>query len=228
MNKKIKIHFLEDLEEISGYAFQLFYKLHKNNNNRFYVIPGGETPRLFYSLLSANINNWSKTEFILSDERLSNNNFSNEFMVKKILIMGINESIKPTIYNYNRLGSQAKVEQKIKNKSPALTILGLGSDCHTASLFPGNKDILNVKDKIILKVKNSWEKFYRVSLSFNYLLKSQRIIFMITGEEKALALKKCIDSKYDPIKLPTQFILYNFINKIDILCDNVARSILND
>jgi len=64
-----------------------------------------------------------------------------------------------------------------------------------------------------LIVKNSWEDYNRVSLSFSYLMKSDRIIFMVSGDKKAEALEECVSGDYNPIQFPAQYIFHNFKNQ---------------
>ena len=153
---------------------------------------------------------------------INDNQLSNEYMVNEELIGGIDKNEKPILLNYNRNDNQSGVEKIIKYKSPDLTILGLGSDGHTASLFPGNTEILNENDNIFLNVNNEWEDYNRVSLSFAYIMKSDQIIFFASGERKAKALKECLAGDYDPIQFPAQFIIKNYNNDIYILCDKAA------
>jgi len=222
MNSNIKIHCLEDLDEISNSAFDLFSEIHKKIDNRFYIIPGGSTPKKLYNLLSRNINDWNNTRFILSDERISDDkSFSNEAMVNDELIERIKGVKNPILIKYNRAGHQSEIEKDLKSKKPGLTILGIGTDGHTASLFPGNLDIMNEK-KICLEVKNIWESYNRISLSFGYLMKSNQIAFIATGESKAEVIKECLKGRYDPINYPSQYIFHNYKDPIHIFCDKAA------
>jgi 6-phosphogluconolactonase len=222
LNSNIKIHCLKDLKEISKFVFEIFSDLHCTTTNRFYVIPGGSTPIGLLNLMSNKINDWSNTKFILSDERLINDNkISNEYMAEKELLKEIRTNEKPTLIKYNRMGNQEGIEKIINNKIPVLTILGFGADGHTASLFPGNMKLYE-HSNICLKVKNSWEDYYRISLSFEYLMKSNQIIFLVSGESKAEALNKCFFSTYDPLQYPAQYIFHNYNKSIDIFCDKAA------
>ena len=222
MNSNLKIHCLKDLKEISNFVFEIFSDVHYATNNRFYVIPGGSTPKVFLNLLSKKIIDWSNTRFILSDERLINDNqISNESMADKELLKEINRSEKPSLIKYNRTGDQVGIEKIINNKIPVLTILGLGADGHTASLFPGNMEMYK-HSNICLKVKNSWEDYHRISLSFEYLMKSNQIIFLVNGESKAEALKECLVGSYNPIRYPAQYIFHNYEGLIHIFCDKAA------
>ncbi len=224
MNPNIKIYCVEDLEEVSIVAFNIFSEAHQKRDNRFYIIPGGSTPKLFFKLLSKNITNWKNTQFILSDERIveNKNNHSNEVMVENELLKKVVNNEKPKLLKYNQNGRLSEIESVLKFQSPNLAFLGLGTDCHTASLFPGNSDILNEKKKICLKVRNSWENYHRVSLSFGYLMKSNQIVFMVSGEGKAKSLKECLVGNYNPIQFPAQFIFQNYNKPVHIVCDKAA------
>ncbi len=223
MKSNIKIHCLEDLDEISNFAFNLFFELHQKGDNRFYIIPGGNTPNQLYKLLSNNINDWKNTKLLLSDERISDNKrLSNEAMVNDELLDRIKGVEKPTLIKYYRTGNQLKIENNLKTISPNLAILGLGADGHTASLFPEDSNILT-ENNICLKIKNPWESFERISLSFSYLMKSNQIIFLASGESKAEALAECIVGNYNPIQYPAQIIFQNYTKNIHVLCDNSAR-----
>lgn len=211
------------MDKVSRKALDIFIDVHQDTSNCFYIVPGGNTSRLFYKLLAKRIENWGNTQFILSDERLSLEiKISNSVMVEETLLKNIEKDKRPELLKYNINGNQSEIEKILKAQKPNLAILGLGTDGHTASLFPGNPEIFNENDDVLLKTNNEWEDFDRVSLSFNYLMKSDKIIFMVSGFEKAEALMKCLAGDYDPIQFPAQFIINNYNNDIHILCDKAA------
>ena len=223
MNHNIKIHCVEDFKKVTQVAFNIFSEVHQNTDNRFYIIPGGSTPKQLFNLLSFKINDWKNTNFILSDERIiKDKQISNESMVNEELIERIDGDEKPNLIKYNRAGNQTEVENILESQSPNLTFIGLGADGHTASLFPGNSDIFNENNNVCIKVKNSWESFERISLSFSYLMKSNQIIFLVSGSDKAEALKECLLGDYNPIQFPAQVIFKNYTKNIFILCDKAA------
>ena len=75
----------KDIENLSKRASDFFLKIHHSikSHDRFYIIPGGNTPRKFYSLLAYKVDNWFNTKLLLSDERMvpSNDSNSNFLMV---------------------------------------------------------------------------------------------------------------------------------------------------
>ena len=105
-------------------------------------------------------------------------------------------------------------------------MLGLGTDGHTASLFPGNPEIFNENDDILIKTKNDSEDFDRISLTFDYLMKAEEILFLVNGKEKAEALKECLKGNFNPVQYPAQFIFHNYENEIHMLCDKSAAKYL--
>ena len=222
MNSNIKIYCSENLEEVSLGAFNLFANNHQKSDNPFYIIPGGSTPKRFLNLLSKNISDWFNAQFIVSDERIVKDaQLSNESTVMREFISNINSDVKPNLIRYDRSGDLSKIEKVLESKSPNLTFLGIGADGHTASLFPGNLDIMK-ENKICLEVKNTWENYNRISLSFGYLMNSNQIAFIVTGDSKSEAIKECLKGRYDPIQYPSQYIFHNYKDPIHIFCDKAA------
>ena len=202
----------------------IIIKLRNKTSNHFYVVPGGKTPQLFYKKLASKINNWDSTQLILSDERLTNDKLlSNTKMVNDIF----DKNNGPSVIEYNLSGSQSSIEKKLKSIKPNLAILGLGQDGHTASLFPGKPEVFINNENITIYSKKEGEEFSRISLTFNYLMKSERIIFLIDGEKKARVLHECLEGEYNPLKLPAQYILHNYKNHIHFICDTHAAKYLS-
>ena len=54
----------------------------------------------------------------------------------------------------------------------------------------------------------------------NISVKSKEIIFTIISLNKAKALKLCLKSICKPIKYSAQYIFYNFMDNIKIICDD--------
>jgi 6-phosphogluconolactonase len=90
-------------------------------------------------------------------------------------------------------------------KSFDLVLLGMGDDGHTLSLFPGTPMVYE---------KTSWVKsyflqsqdMYRITLTQSIVNKSDRIAFLVTGPDKANALKEVLEGNFDPSHYPSQVI----------------------
>lgn len=73
-----------------------------------------------------------------------------------------------------------------------LVMLGMGPDGHIASLFPG-RDEVEIEDEIAVAVRSSPKPPpERISLTLPPLCRSERIWFVVSGEEKADAAERAI------------------------------------
>jgi 6-phosphogluconolactonase len=83
--------------------------------------------------------------------------------------------------------------------------MGMGNEGHTASLFPGTKALHEAKR---LVVRNWVGKLYteRITLTAPSINNAARVLFMITGADKELALKGVLEGPYEPEQLPAQMI----------------------
>ena len=238
VNKKnIRLTICKDIYEISDIAVKELNTIHKNNAKRFYIIPGGSTPIVFYTILATKIKDWKNTIMILSDERCVNdtNSFSNYGMVTKNLIDKIKNLDKPEIVSLlerNKNKSENKINEYAKKilklYEPNLSILGVGSDGHIAGLFHLNKEIYNMDHKRFLITKNESEMFKRISLTFTSLMKSKRLIFLISGEKKSKIIAKSLEINNSKLISPFQYILTYYNNPINIICDKLSARMLKN
>ena len=184
------------------------------------------------------IDDWNNTSILLSDERLCDKNMdsSNYFQFNKYFIDQIsNDLVKPKVLYipdnfYLSKGSQKKqsiFSSMIKDyRYSKLCLLGLGSDSHTASLFPNNNNNINLNDKNCFFIKREDESYHRLTLTYSYLMDAEEIFFLAIGKNKSESIYNCIHSIYDPLKYPAQYIFKNYSNKISLFADSNALSLL--
>jgi len=86
-----------------------------------------------------------------------------------------------------------------------LVLLGMGPDGHTASLFPGT-DALSEERRLV--VANWVGKFgsSRITMTAPVFNNSANVMFLVSGEDKAPALKSVLEGPYSPQQLPSQLI----------------------
>jgi 6-phosphogluconolactonase len=70
-----------------------------------------------------------------------------------------------------------------------LTILGMGPDGHIASLFPGH-EALSVGEIVVAESNSPKPPSERLSFSFDVLNNSEKVIFVVSGIDKASAVKE--------------------------------------
>jgi len=187
------------------------------DTGRFSVsLSGGSTPKRLYQLLatpafSRNID-WKKVLLLWGDERFvpHTHEDSNYRMVKEalldhvkiprknVLAMPVKAEAKDCAIQYEKilegaLGKKMQID---------LTLLGMGDDGHTSSLFPGT-DVLTETKRYIKEVWVESKQTYRLSSTYRLINNSKEIMFLVAGAAKAPVIKH-IFSKNAKIKYPVQ------------------------
>ncbi len=170
------------------------------------ALAGGSTPRKLYALLAGRDAEWSKWQFFMSDERYvphddgrSNQKLANETLLNELSIdpgqihaVPVEEPsaeqaarrYEDEIHRYFNAGS---------GKRPAfdLILLGMGSDAHTASLFPG-KPALEETYRLVVASKPGVlpPPVDRVTFTLPLINAARRVLFMAAGADKAEAFQK--------------------------------------
>ena len=188
------------------------------------VLAGGSTPRAAYEHAARA---WFGDERCVppDDER------SNYAMAKAALLDPLGEE-GPTVKRIRgELGPTAaadEYEQELRAAGPPrfdLLLLGLGPDGHTASLFP-DQETLSERSRLVVGVEVPGLKpiVSRVTMTFPTLASAQRIVFLVTGEEKADAVAAAFgpDAKPDP-HVPAS-LLPPLAESITVLLDAAAAS----
>ena len=192
-----------------------------------FCVSGGSTPKSVYQLLSKRDLEWEKVDIFLGDERCVDpkSELSNSLMLRNSLLTKYGS--KAFFYE---IFSDIKVDDNISKKlliskliekcnsnsnTPSfdLTLLGLGDDGHTASLFPYQKNN-NVDDLVIF---NEGKGLKRISLTPKVLSASTNIMFLVSGASKQLALKRLLDKNESLERTPSKLIKSS--NPISIFCD---------
>jgi 6-phosphogluconolactonase len=226
---KCEIMVLEDAAALSCQAAEIFVRCVSQAlslKEQFSVaLSGGSTPKALFSLLGGdgsfrdNIP-WGKIHFFWGDERhvapqdeQSNYRMANEIMLAKAHVRAENIHRMPT--EQPDAGEVARDYEQELLKFFQLTadqlpvfdfnLLGIGSDGHTASLFPGTRALY---EKRRLVVANWVEKFqtHRITMTAPVLNNADTIVFLVSGEEKAEILQKVLEGDHQPDLLPAQLI----------------------
>ncbi|HEX8985451.1 MAG TPA: 6-phosphogluconolactonase, partial [Bryobacteraceae bacterium] len=80
---------------------------------------------------------------------------------------------------------------------------GMGPDAHTASLFPGEPliaDRTGIAAAVYVEKKTQW----RITLLPGPLEAARTTVMLVTGADKAEALRAVLGEPYDPARLPAQ------------------------
>ena len=189
------------------------------------VLAGGSTPKALYSLL---VNDptlrsqvpWDKMHLFFGDERHvppdhpdSNFRMATEAMISKSPMKpGQVTRIKGEYPDAGQaaLEYEKALREYFKLKDGEyprfdLVLVGMGNEGHTLSLFPGTK-ALHADGRIA--VRNWVGKLYaeRITLTAPAASNAVQVIFMVTGADKAPALKAVLEGPFEPEQLPAQLL----------------------
>ena len=185
------------------------------------AVSGGSTPKDFFSELSKKALDWEKITVTLVDERWLEESHpdSNTNLVKSHLL--VNEAVQANFFSIvreqtltNELTQQISDEAANNILPIDVAILGMGTDGHTASIFPCSEQVAvalseNTK-QALLAVEPTTAPYQRISFSFNALRQSKHLFLHITGENKREVMEQALKAK--PLEKP----ISAFLNHSDI------------
>ncbi len=173
-----------------------------------FLVSGGGTPAPLYQTLSRSDLNWSNIHVALVDERwvAPDHEASNEALIKRTLLVNqaANAPFTPMkTAADSAIEGQAETEQRYRQlpRPFTISILGMGNDGHTASLFPhaeGLKQALSPDyDQLTVAINAQQSEVTgpnteRLSLSLHGLQQSKRLVLLLTGEEKLAVFKQAL------------------------------------
>ncbi|MDX2066597.1 MAG: 6-phosphogluconolactonase [Fimbriimonadaceae bacterium] len=207
--------------------------------NRFTVaLSGGSTPRQLHAILADDPDfDWTRVFITLSDERWvpADDEQSNARMVHETLLQYAPEAEFLPLYHGTSPAEDAerasKAMTKALQKARGLDMLfaGIGADAHTLSLFPGEPYAATWQDRpgVVIDTTAPVNAPDRLSLSVEFALRSQQIIVLATGTEKADALAHAIESPIDPATYPVQALVRAGNAVVTILADTAAAAKLS-
>lgn len=104
--------------------------------------------------------------------------------------------------------------------------LGMGDDCHTASIFP-HSPLLKTKSEDFFAAVEVPDRGWRLSTTPRGLEKCGRIVVIVCGESKAVPLSMAFDELCDPDQRPIQM-LEKYADRVWWLVDTEAAAKLAD
>jgi 6-phosphogluconolactonase len=205
-----KLETLADAEALSHRVADWLLEMATAKDGIFAInLSGGSTPRRLYECLAGppyrNTFPWSRTHWFWGDERFvpHDDALSNYRMVREALLSRVpiptdhvhpipTEGISPEAAA-SAYECQLKSFYGAERLDPArplfdVTLLGLGPDGHTASLFPGTAVLVEQKHWVAAVVGAKSEA--RITLTYPALESSRNAAFLVEGEEKRAILNR--------------------------------------
>ena len=205
-----KIEVLANPETLAGRVAEWLLEAARSTERPFAVaLSGGSTPRRLYERLAQSPHleafPWERTRWFFGDERFvphddprSNYRMVREAMLSRAPIPPSNICAIPTegmtpeaaVSVYERELKSFYGADSLDPERPLfdVTLLGLGQDGHTASLFP-NTAVLDERRRWVAAVVGAGQEV-RITLTYPPLESSRLVAFLVTGREKRPVLDR--------------------------------------
>lgn len=190
------------------------------------IVSGGSTPKALFQLMSRLELAWEKVSIGLCDERWvpSNHPDSNEKLVKETLM--VHNASKATLIGMvidglNASESESQCSHNVQSHLWPfdVLILGMGSDAHTASLFPGNPKLQEAYDrdtkKICISIEPRNAPHMRMSLTLNAILSAEHLYLHFQGEEKLAVYHEALTGE-DTSAMPIRTVLNQNEKEVEV------------
>jgi 6-phosphogluconolactonase len=185
------------------------------------ALAGGSTPRPIYERLAADPDiDWRKWHLFWGDERTvpptdpeSNYNMVRSALLDRIsqppgLVVRIPSDLPPD-------EAALRYEQSVRDLVPYgqaaasslprfdMILLGIGDDGHTASLFPGTPAI-HETERLVVANPVAAHSTTRITFTYPLINAARRILVLVSGEQKARAVREALTGPYEPEQIPIQ------------------------
>ncbi|MEM6460472.1 MAG: 6-phosphogluconolactonase [Pseudomonadota bacterium] len=180
-------------------------------------VSGGSTPKAMLRDLSHQPIDWSSVTVTLVDERFvrPSNERSNQRLVAMHLLQN-----KAAFARFIPLfrkdlaaaeaAAQAARDINALGKPPDVIVLGMGTDGHTASWFPGSPDLAKLTDPhqtaSVLSADAPGQPEMRLSMTLPIIARSKLTILHIEGEDKMKVLEEALETG-STAQLPVRAVL---------------------
>ena len=187
------------------------------------ALSGGSTPRRLFQMLAAEpfsgLIPWQSIHFFWGDERNvppghpdSNYSMTRELLLSHVPVPPANIHRIPT-GNGTAIEAADLYERTLREIIPQsnglprfdYNLLGLGSNGHTASLFPHRPALHETRRYVVadhVEEVDSW----RVTLTAPVLNNAAQITFLVTGADKSSVVKEILEGTLDSGEMPAKLI----------------------
>ncbi len=207
-------------QELAKYIADLIAEVLTTKDRFTLVLSGGSTPKQLYQILAAEPYKssipWQKIHFFWGDERFVP--FEDDRNNAKMAFEELLDKVDVQSSQIHIMKTEIDPEESVLDYTNVLkgyfgdtdftfdlVLLGMGDDGHTLSLFPGTEVIKEEKawvSAFFLKAQD----MFRITLTAPLVNRSRSVVFAVTGEGKANALKEVLQGVPNLELYPSQII----------------------
>lgn len=197
----------------------------RNRDRATIALSGGSTPKALYRLLASDASfrdcmPWSAIHFFWGDERHvppdhpeSNYRMAREAMLDRV-------PVPPE--NVHRIRAEEKDAEHAAMEYEAdlrsffalragerprfdLALMGLGPEGHTASFFPGSS-VMTEQERLVVAPWVEAHHTFRITMTPPVFNHAAEVLFLVSGEEKAPAVRAVLEGERNPGLVPAQVV----------------------
>ncbi len=209
-------------EACARHILDLLEKAIAGNRSATLAISGGSSPRPMFNIFERTRFPWDRVQLFWVDERaVPPTDPQSNFKLADDIWLGpahfpprnihrIETELPPEIAARRYADEIRQCFGLGDNTMPRFDVIhrGMGPDGHTASLFPG-EPLLDDREGLVAAVWVEKLKMWRVTLLPGVLLATRHTAMLVTGGDKAEALRSILYEDYDPKQHPAQLATRN-------------------
>jgi 6-phosphogluconolactonase len=181
------------------------------------AISGGTSPKLMFEVFAKTTFPWERVQLFWVDERgvpptdaqsnykLTDDNWLTPGKFPRANVHRVQAELAPEIAAKLYQDDIVKTFKLKPGELPRFDVIhrGMGPDCHTASLFPG-EPMIDDRSGIIGHVWVEKFKQWRITMLPGVLRAAKNSVMLVTGKDKAQPLHTILNSPIDLKKYPVQ------------------------
>ena len=169
---------------------------------RAIALAGGSTPRRAYEFAAAAEPDWSRAEIWFGDERcVPPDDARSNFRLAREALLGRLAAVPRAVHRVPTelapADAAAAYAAGLRDVSLGLVLLGIGSDGHTASLFPHAPAL--AAEELAVAAAPGLEPFVeRVTLTPPAFARAELVVFLAVGADKAAPVRRAFAEPPSP------------------------------
>jgi len=172
-----------------------------------FCLAGGRTPAAAYRHLAVARVDWSRVRFFFGDERAvppddprSNYHMAHEALLSRIPAPAI-QAHRMEAERTDREQAAAEYGRLLPRRLDVL-LLGIGSDGHTASLFPDSPALL--EHRLVVPVSGPHPPVERLTITPPVIAAARQVMVLAAGSDKAEAVRRALEGAEPPDRIPAR------------------------
>ncbi|KTC68927.1 6-phosphogluconolactonase [Legionella birminghamensis] len=191
----------------------------------YLAVSGGKTPAELYEVMGYKDLNWKAVTIILIDERwdAEDKKDSNAWMLRSCLLKNKAAAARFISLHTNNPSIEEAVEEAEKQLAAIpmfdAVLLGMGEDGHTASLFPGSRELeyaLSNAAKDVIALTPVHAPFQRITLTKPRLLRTRKLFLHLVGDSKLAVFQRALTDT-DPLTMPIRAFLNHPATRLQVM-----------